>query len=146
MSLQHLNPFEILKASTLALLAVLLFSLGSASRPTSLVAYLSFSAIMALQAIEMFAPVFPERTAELAKRTFFLRISIFVQMVLASILVAATDGSGSIYELVYLLPIVSAATKLPGRDVVYVVGGSTIAIIGFIVTGEQLSASITRVK
>lgn len=146
MSLQLLNPFEILKASTLALLAVLLFSLGSATHPTSLVAYLSFSAIMVLQGIEMFAPIFSEKTTDFERRTFALRISIFVQMVLAGILVAATDGSGSIYELVYLLPIVSAATKLRGRDVVYVVGGSIVAMIGFIVTGEQLSASITRVK
>lgn len=65
---------------------------------------------------------------------------------LAGFLVAETDGSGSIYELVSLLPIVSAATKLPGRDVVYVVRGSILAMIGFILTGEHLSASITRVK
>lgn len=146
MSLHHLNPFEILKASTLLLLAVLLFSLGSASHPTSLLAYLSFSAIMVLQSIEMFAPLIPAIQRERAKQTSLLRISIAVQLVLAGFLVAATDGSGSIYELVYLLPIVSAATKLPGRDVVYVVGGSIVAMIGFILTGEQLSASITRVK
>jgi signal transduction histidine kinase len=146
MTLPQLNPFEILKASTLGLLAILLFSLGSATHPTSLAAYLAFGAIMMLQAVEMFAPVFSERASDLVKRTYLIRLSIFVQLLLAAILVAVTDGSGSIYELVYLLPIVSAATKLPGRDVVYVVGGSTISIIGFILTGEQLTASITRVK
>lgn len=146
MRIPHLTLFEILKASTLALLAALLFSLGSASHPTSFAAYLSFSAIMVLQAIELFVPVFAESRSDLGRRTFLLRISILLQMILAGALVAATDGSGSIYELVYLLPIVSAATKLPGRDVVWVVGGSIVAMVGFIVTGEQLSASITRVK
>jgi len=60
--------------------------------------------------------------------------------------VAVTDGSGSIYELVYLLPIISAAVKLPGREVAFVVGGSVLAMIGFIVTGEPLTASIMSVK
>lgn len=146
MSIHLLNPFEILKAATLILLAALLFSLGSASHPTSLAAYLSFSAIMVLQGLEMFAPVLSEKADDSLRRTLLLRISILVQLVLASVLVAATDGSGSIYELVYLLPIISAATKLPGRDVVFVVLGSTLAMIGFIVTGEQLTPSITRVK
>jgi signal transduction histidine kinase len=146
MNIHHLNPFEILKAATLILLAALLFSLGSASHPTSLAAYLSFFAIMVLQGLEMFAPVLSEKTNDILRRTVLLRISILVQLVLASVLVAVTDGSGSIYELVYLLPIISAATKLPGRDVVFVVLGSIIAMIGFIVTGEQLTPSITRVK
>jgi signal transduction histidine kinase len=44
------------------------------------------------------------------------------------------------------LPIISAAVKLPGREVALVVGGSVMAMIGFIVTGEQLTASIVRVK
>jgi signal transduction histidine kinase len=146
MSFHHLSPFELLKAATLVLLAALLFSLGSATHPTSLGAYLSFSAIMALQAFEMVAPVLSDNTKDLVRRALFLRISILAQLVCASILVAVTDGSGSIYELVYLLPIISAATKLSGRDVVFVVVGSTLAMIGFIVTGEQLTPSITRVK
>jgi hypothetical protein len=56
MTFGYLNAFGILKTTTLALLAVLLFSLGSVHRPTSLGAYLSFSAIMLLQGIEMLAP------------------------------------------------------------------------------------------
>jgi len=146
MWLRRLNPFEILKVVTLILLAALLFSVGSASHATSLVAYLSFSVVMGLQALEVFAPVFSEKTRDSHRRNLLLRLSILIQMVLASALVAVTDGSGSIYELVYLLPIISAATKLPGRDVVYVVAGSIIAIIGFIVTGEQLTPFITHVK
>jgi signal transduction histidine kinase len=146
MTTGYLNAFDILKAATLALLAVLLFSLGSVHRPTSLGAYLSFSAIMLLQGIEMLAPSFSEKTRNPSQRLFLVRLGILLQIVLASILVAVTDGSGSIYELVYLLPIISAATKLPGRDVAVVVGGSVLAMIGFIVTGEQLTASIMRVK
>ncbi|HNA25860.1 MAG TPA: ATP-binding protein [Nitrospira sp.] len=146
MAFSHLTMFEVLKASTLVLLAALLFSLGSASHHTSLGAYLSFSAIMILQALELFAPALAPASSNIGRQTFLLRISIFLQMVLAGLLVGATDGSGSIYELVYLLPIVSAATKLSAWDVVWVVGGSIVAMMGFIVTGEQLSPSITRVK
>jgi signal transduction histidine kinase len=140
------SAFEILKAATLVLLAVLLFSLGSATHPTSVGAYLSFAAIMLLQGAEIFGPPFSESAHNPAQRLFLLRLSIALQLLLASVLVAVTDGSGSIYELVYLLPIISAATKLSGRDVVIVVGGSVLAMIGFIVTGERLTASITRVK
>jgi len=146
MAFGYLNAFDILKAATLGLLAILLFSLGSVTRPTSLGAYLSFSAIMLLQGIEMLAASFSEKARNLAQRVVLLRLSILLQLVLASVLVAVTDGSGSIYELVYLLPIISAATKLPGRDVAFVVGGSVVAMIGFIVTGEQLTASIMSVK
>jgi signal transduction histidine kinase len=146
MAFGYLNAFDILKAATLALLAVLLFSLGSVTRPTSLGAYLSFSAIMLLQGVEMLAPSFSEKARNPARRLLVLRLSIVLQLMLASILVAVTDGSGSIYELVYLLPIISAATKLPGRDVAVVVGGSVLAMIGFIVSGEQLTASILSVK
>ncbi|HEY6973549.1 MAG TPA: ATP-binding protein [Nitrospiraceae bacterium] len=146
MAFGYLNAFDILKAATLTLLAILLFSLGSVHRPTSFGAYLSFSAIMLLQGIEMLAPSFSEKTNNPAQRLLLLRLSILLQLLLASILVAVTDGSGSIYELVYLLPIISAATKLPGRDVAIVVGGSVLAMIGFIVTGEQLTASIMSVK
>ena len=142
----HFNPYEILKAATLLLLAVLLFSLGSATRATSIGAYLSFSAIMVLQGLEMFAPVFAEGANNVFGRTLLLRISIALQLLLASMLVAVTDGSGSIYELVYLLPIISAATKLPGMDVTFVVIGSTMAMVGFIVTGGPLTRSIMDVK
>lgn len=146
MTLGAFSAFEILKAATLALLAVLLFSLGSATHPTSIGAYLSFAAIMLLQGAEIFGPAFSESAQNPTRRLFLLRISIGLQLMLASMLVAVTDGSGSIYELVYLLPIISAATKLSGRDVVIVVGGSVVAMIGFIVTGERLTASVTRVK
>lgn len=146
MTFGSFSAFEILKAATLALLAVLLFSLGSATHPTSVGAYLSFAAIMLLQGAEMFGPLFAESAHNPSRRLFLLRMSIVLQLGLASVLVAVTDGSGSIYELVYLLPIISAATKLSGRDVVIIVGGSVLAMIGFIVTGERLTASITRVK
>lgn len=146
MAFGYLNAFDILKAATLGLLAVLLFSLGSVTRPTSFGAYLSFSAIMLLQGIEMLVPSFSEKAKNPAQRIFLLRLSILLQLLLASTLVAVTDGSGSIYELVYLLPIISAATKLPGRDVAIVVGSSVLAMIGFILTGEQLTASIMSVK
>lgn len=146
MTFESLTAFEILKAATLALLAVLLFSLGSATHPTSVGAYLAFAAIMLLQGAEMFVGPLSEVTRNPIRRVFLLRMSIVMQLVLASILVAVTDGSGSIYELVYLLPIISAATKLSGRDVILVVGSSVVAMIGFIVTGEKLTATITRVK
>ncbi|HKR78309.1 MAG TPA: ATP-binding protein [Nitrospira sp.] len=146
MSSSHFNPYEILKAATLILLAVLLFSLGSATRATSIGAYLSFSAIMVLQGLEIFAPAFSDRTNHIFRRTLFLRISIVLQLLLASMLVAVTDGSGSVYELVYLLPIISAATKLPGVDVIVAVAAAAIAMVGFIVTGGPLTPSITHVK
>ncbi|MEP6887078.1 MAG: ATP-binding protein [Nitrospirales bacterium] len=146
MTFGSFSAFEILKAATLALLALLLFSLGSASHPTSIGAYLSFASIMVLQGAEMLAPRFFESAQHPVRRLVLTRASIGGQLLLASTLVAVTDGSGSIYELVYLLPIISAATKLSGRDVILVVGGSVLAMIGFIVTGERLTASITRVK
>ena len=146
MSSSHFNPYEIMKAATLILLAVLLFSLGSATRATSIGAYLSFSAIMVLQGLEIFAPAFSDRTNHIFRRTLFLRISIVLQLLLASMLVAVTDGSGSVYELVYLLPIISTATKLPGVDVIVVVAAAAIAMVGFIVTGGPLTPSITHVK
>lgn len=146
MSFRHLDLFEALKAATLLLLAGLLFSLGSATQATSVSAYLAFSAIMALQAFEMFGPTLSNKTRHMLQGPAVLRISICLQLIFASILVAVTDGSGSIYELVYLLPIISAATKLPGTDVVFVVGGSITAMIGFILTGEQLSPFMAHVK
>jgi len=146
MNFHRLSPFEILKAATLVLLAALLFSVGSASHPTTPAAYLSFSAIMLLQLFEMFAPVRSDKSKGLISSAPFIRGSILTQLVLATLLVAVTDGSGSVYELVYLLPIITAATKLPGREVVVVVAGAIIAMIGFIVTGEPLVPSITHVK
>jgi signal transduction histidine kinase len=53
---------------------------------------------------------------------------------------------GSIYELIYFLPIISAASKLPGREVMVAVGAAALAILGFIITAEQVPSSISRVK
>ena len=142
----RLNLFEVFKATTLGILAVLLFSVGSATHPTTVSAYLLFFAIMVLQGIEMFAPSLSTNAFDLKYRTLLLRLSILVQLILASSLVAVTDGSGSIYELVYLLPIVSAATKLSGREVALVVGAAMISMIGFIVAGETLTPSVVHVK
>ncbi len=135
------------KFSTLALLAILLVSLGSITNQASVAAYLSFFAIILLQGIEFLFPISPEggRTDH-PWRLGILRVSIVLQVLLASLLVAETGGSGSIYELIYLLPIVSAATMLPGREVAIVVGAAMAAMVGFIVTGSPLTASITRVK
>ncbi len=142
----RLNLFEIFKATTLGILAVLLLSVGSATHPTTISAYLLSFASMVLQGIEILAPSFSSDTHDIKYRTLLLRLSTLAQLLLASALVAVTDGSGSIYELVYLLPIVSAATKLPGRDVALVVGAAVIAMIGFIVAGETLEPSVVHVK
>ncbi|MBS0184481.1 MAG: hypothetical protein JSS39_19005 [Nitrospira sp.] len=142
----RLNLFEVFKATTLGILAVLLFSVGSATHPTTISAYLLFSAIMMLQGIEIFTPSLSTSALDSKHRTLLLRLSILTQLILASSLVAVTDGSGSIYELVYLLPIVSASTKLPGREVVIVVAGAVISMIGFIVAGETLTSSVVYVK
>lgn len=139
----------LLKIATLALLAILLFTLGSFAYHPSLSVYLSFFAIILLQGIEvLFAPLPDTEPGQEVEpwRLPLLRIGILLQLVLASVLVAGTGGSGSIYELVYLLPIVSAATRLPGREVAAVIVGAVVAMIGFIVTGEELTASIARVK
>ena len=135
------------KFSTLALLAILLVSLGSITNQASVAAYLSFFAIILLQGIEFLFPISPEggRTDH-PWRLGILRVSIVLQLVLASVLVAETGGSGSIYELIYLLPIVSAATMLPGREVAIVIGSAVAAMVGFIVTGSPLTTSITRIK
>src|SRR3989442_6216433 len=100
-----------------------------------------------LQGIEFLFPFSPEAgCSDHPWRFVVLRVSIVLQLVLASVLVAATGGNGSIYELIYLLPIVSAATMLPGRDLAIGDGGAVAAMVGFIVTGNPLSASIDRVK
>jgi signal transduction histidine kinase len=120
--------------------------LGSSAYHASVGAYVSFFGILLLQGIEVFYPLLSKDGEDTKRHMAILRASILLQLLLASVLVAFTDGSGSIYELVYLLPIISAATKLPGRDVAFVVGSAVVAMIGFIVTGEELTASIARVK
>lgn len=142
--LAHLSG--VLKVGTLALLAALLFLLGSITNQASAGAYVSFFGIILLQVLEVLHTAPSEDGERRRWRLAVLRISILLQLMLASVLVAVTGGSGSIYELVYLLPIVSAAMKLPGREVAFVVGGAVVAMVGFIVTGEQLTASIGRVK
>jgi len=146
MALRSTLLFEFVKVGTLLLLGVLLFLLGSSAHQTSIGAYLSFFGILLLQCIEVFYPLLAQEALAPARHVTVLRVSVFLQLIAASILVALTDGSGSIYELVYLLPIVSAASKLAARDVAFVVGGAILAMIGFIVTGEELTASIHRVK
>lgn len=146
MGSRRLKLFEVFKATTLGILAILLLFVGSVTHPTTISAYLLFFAIMVLQGIEIFAPSFSSNTLDTKYRTLLLRLSILVQLIFASSLVAVTDGSGSIYELVYLLPIVSAATKLPGREVALVVGAAVVAMIGFIVAGETLTPSVLHVK
>src|SRR2546427_6558151 len=49
-----------IKFSTLALLAILLISLGSFANQASLAAYISFFAIILLQGIEFLFPISPE--------------------------------------------------------------------------------------
>src|SRR5713226_8711031 len=136
-----------IKFCTLTLLAILLVSLGSFANQASPAAYLSFFTIILLQGIEFLFPISTEAGgADYPWRFVVLRVSIMLQLLLASVLVAATGGSGSIYELIYLLPIVSAATMLPGREVAIVVGGAVAAMVGFIVSGSPFTASIARVK
>ena len=139
----------ILKVGTLTLLAILLLTLGSFVYHPSPGVYLSFFGMILLQGLELwFPPLSESKSVQRAGkwRLRLLRISILLQLALASVLVTGTGGSGSIYELVYLLPIVSAATRLPGREVALVLVGAIIAMLGFIVTGEELTASIARVK
>jgi len=139
----------ILKVGTLSLLAILLLTLGSFVYHPSLSVYLSFFGVILLQGLELLYPPLSEPKAAQSAgkwRLRLLRISIILQLALASVLVTGTGGSGSIYELVYLLPIVSAATRLPGREVAVVIMGAIVAMIGFVVTGEELTASIARVR
>ncbi len=136
-----------IKLGTLVMLAGLLFTLGSFANQSSIATYLSFFAIIVLQGLEMLFPIPPDRgMKEHPWRVALLRVSIVLQLVLASVLVAATGGSGSIYELIYLLPVVSAATMLPGREVAIVVGGAVVAMAGFIVTGHPFSESVTKIR
>lgn len=146
MALRSLHLFGGLKLGTLMLLGALLVIFGTPAHQASVGAYLAFFGIILLQGVEMVYPFRPHEAEGTRRPAAVLRLSIALQLFLAAALVALTDGTGSIYELVYLLPIVSAATKLPGREVTVVVGGAVMAMLGFIVTGEQLNLSITRVK
>lgn len=128
-----ISAFDILKVATLALLVGLLVFLGSATRTTSPFAYFALLAILVLQVLEVLAPPLTRSDADSRSRRLLLRVSIAVQLLLASLLVAVTDGSGSIYELVFLLPIISAGAKLGGKEVVVVVGCAFLAMLGFIV-------------
>src|SRR5437879_13059351 len=114
-----------IKFSTLALLAILLISLGSFANQASLAAYLSFFAIILLQGIEFLFPISPEAGgAAHPWRFVVLRVSIVLQVLLASVLVAATGGSRGTYELLYLLPILAPPMMCPGREGAVVVGGA----------------------
>ncbi|MBS0184479.1 MAG: hypothetical protein JSS39_18995 [Nitrospira sp.] len=93
----RLNLFEVFKATTLGILAVLLFSVGSATHPTTISAYLIsayllFSAIMALQGVEICAPALSLNALNSKHRTFLLRVSVLAQLIFASFLVTVTDG------------------------------------------------------
>jgi len=139
-----ISAFDILKISTLALLAGLLVFLGSTTRSTSLLAYFALTTIVVLQILEVLAPPFSVYQPNQRSRIIFLRLSIALQLLLASLLVAVTDGSGSIYELVYLLPIISAAAKLRGKDVIIVVGCAVFSMTGFILA--DMSAPPSQVE
>ena len=90
--------------------------------------------IVVLQILEVLAPPFSQSQQVPGFRKLFLRLSIILQLLLAALLVSVTDGSGSIYELVFLLPIISAAAKLRGREVAVVVGCAVLAMTGFIIS------------
>ena len=132
-NMKNFSAFDVLKITTLTLLAGLLVSLGSAKGSTSLFAYVALSTIVMLQIIEVLAPPFSVYRPNQRPRILFLRSSIALQLLLAALLVAVTDGSGSIYELVFLLPIISAAAKLRGKDVIIVVGCAVLSMTGFII-------------
>jgi signal transduction histidine kinase len=131
--IRNFSAFDVLKITTLTLLAGLLVFLGSATRSTSLFAYVALSTIVVLQILEVLAPPFSVYRPNQRFRIIFLRLSIALQLLLAALLVAVTDGSGSIYELVFLLPIISAAAKLRGKDVIIVVGCAVVSMTGFII-------------
>lgn len=142
---RSIHLFTVLKVGTLVLLGAFLFVLGTPAHQASLGAYLSFLAIMVLQGLELRNPI-SRGTVRRDRGLVLLRLSIFLQLIAASVLVALTDGSGSIYELIYLLPIVSAAARLSGLEVVFVVGGAILAMVGFIVTGQHIAASQIKLK
>src|SRR5215467_1608789 len=147
MVLRSIHLFEGLKLGTLLLLGSLLFFLGTPTLQVSLGAYLAFFSIILLQGIEILYPYrLHEGAPPNARPALVLRLSIGLQLILASVLVVWTGGMGSIYELVYLLPIISGASKLSGREVVMVVGAAVVAMLGFILVAEQSPPSITRVN
>lgn len=140
-TIKNFSAFDILKITTLVLLTGLLVFLGSATRSTSIFAYFALSTIVVLQLLEVLAPPFSVYRPNQRSRIVFLRLSIAVQLLLAALLVAVTDGSGSIYELVFLLPILSAAAKLRGKDVIIVVGCAVLSMTGFILADLSDPAS-----
>jgi len=146
MTFRSFHLFDSLKLGTLLLLGTLLFVLGTTSQQASLGAYLAFFGIILLQSIEILYQFRPYEVTNKAQSTIVLRLSIALQLILASVLVVLTGGMGSIYELIYFLPIISAASKLPGREVMVAVGSAAVAILGFIITAEQVPSSISRVK
>src|SRR5690349_7300283 len=145
MVLRSIHLFEGLKLGTLLLLGSLLFFLGTPTLQVSLGAYLAFFSIILLQGIEILYPYRLHEGAN-ARPALVLRLSIGLQLILASVLVVLTGGMGSIYELVYLLPIISGASKLSWREVVMVVGAAVAAMLGFILVAEQAPPSITRLN
>ncbi|MDR4494875.1 MAG: nitrogen regulation protein NR(II) [Nitrospirales bacterium] len=140
------TAFDILKVTTLVLLIGLLIFLGSATRSTSIFAYFALSMIVLLQIFEVLAPPFSVYKPNQRSRILFLRASIALQLLLASLLVAVTDGAGSIYELVFLLPIISAAAKLRGKDVIIVVGCAILSMVGFIIADMSDPPSPTETR
>lgn len=95
-TIKNFSAFDVLKITTLAILAGLLVFLGSATRSTSLFAYFALTTIVALQLLKVVSPPFSVYRPNQRSRIIFLRLSIAAQLLLASLLVAATDGSGSI--------------------------------------------------
>jgi signal transduction histidine kinase len=146
MTFRSFHLFDSLKLGTLLLLGTLLFVLGTPSQQASLGSYLAFFGIILLQSVEILYQFRPYEVTNKAQSTIVLRLSIALQLILASVLVVLTGGMGSIYELIYFLPIISAASKLPGRVVMVAVGAAALAILGFIITAEQVPSSISRVK
>lgn len=146
LTFRGLSAFDILKVTTLALLAALLVFVGSATGTTSLFAYFALSTIVLLQILEVLAPPFSLYRPNQKPRILFLRLSIALQLLLAALLVAVTDGSGSIYELVFLLPIISAAAKLRGKDVIIVVGCAVLSMTGFILADINDPPSETETR
>src|SRR5439155_19339421 len=73
-----------IKFSTIALLAILLVSLGSVANQASLAAYLSLFTIILLQGIEFLFPLSPEASgADHPRRFVVLCVSIVLQVLLA---------------------------------------------------------------
>ena len=144
--IRSISAFDILKITTLALLTGLLVFLGSATRSIPLFAYMAFATIVVLQILEVLAPPFSVYQPNQRPRLVFLRLSIALQLLLAVLLVAATDGSGSIYELIFLLPIISAASKLRGKDMVLVVGCAVLSMTGFILADKGNPSTTVEIK